>query len=118
MTHTQNKPQPVYGLLTLILPGPDRKRSYSLYQYSITYRNPTPKELGCVMTWNVTGGRQSYQIAAERTPGGDLRWHCSCADAIYRGEDNPDHRCKHVRGLIETLPTIGTPVCRVSAAAA
>lgn len=112
------KPRPVLGLLTLILPGPDRRRSHSLYQYRITYRNPNADEPGCVMTWDVDGGRQAYQIAAERIAGGGVRWHCSCADAVYRGEDDPNHCCKHVRGLIETIPTIGTPVRQVTAAAA
>ena len=27
-----------------------------------------------------------------------MRWHCSCADAVYRGESRA-HQCKHVRGL-------------------
>jgi len=118
MTLNQPRPQPVLGLLTLILPGPDRRRTHSLYQYRITYRNPDPDETGCVMTWDVTGGRLPYQVAAERTADGGLRWHCSCADAVYRGEDNPDHCCKHVKGLLETIPTTGTPVRRVSALAA
>jgi hypothetical protein len=113
-----NQPKPVLGLLTLVLPGTDRHRSHSLYQYRITYRNPDPVEPGCVMTWDVAGGRHPYQIAVERTDGGDVRWHCSCADAVYRGEDNPNHTCKHVKGLIETIPTIGTPVRQVSAMAA
>ena len=111
-------PKPVLGVLTLILPGPDRQRSHSLYQYRITYRNADPVEPGCVMTWDVTGGRYPYQIAVERTGGGDVRWHCSCADAVYRGEDDPNHRCKHVQGLIDAIPVIGAPVRQVSAMAA
>ena len=118
MILNQPKPRPVLGLLTLILPGPDRRRSHSLYQYRITYRNPNPDEPGCVMTWDVAGGRQPYQIAVERTAAGGIRWHCSCADAVYRGEDDPNHCCKHVTGLIETIPTVGPPVRQVSAAAA
>jgi hypothetical protein len=104
------KPQPSLGLVTVILPGPDRKRALALYQYRITYRNPEPREPGCVMTWEVSGGRLPYQIAAERTPAGGVKWHCSCADAVYRGEDNPDHVCKHVHGLLETIPPVSTPV--------
>ncbi len=40
-----------------------------------------------------------YQIALERETDGNLHWHCTCADAIYRGETEPNHVCKHVRGL-------------------
>jgi hypothetical protein len=80
------------------LPGPTRKRAPSAYCYRLTYRNPNPTEPGCVLLWDVDGGRQSYQIALERESAGTLRWHCTCADAVYRGEDAP-HLCKHVRGL-------------------
>jgi hypothetical protein len=48
--------------------------------------------------WDVMGGRDIYQVALERLPGGRLRWHCTCADSVYRGEGGP-HMCKHVRGL-------------------
>ena len=47
------------------------------------------------MTWEVFGGRASYQVALEREWDGGLRWHCTCADAVYR-----DRVCKHIRGLI------------------
>jgi hypothetical protein len=80
------------------LPGPTRKRVPSAYRYQLTYRNPEPNRPGCVLLWDVHGGRQPYQIALEREPAGTLRWHCTCADAVYRGEDAP-HTCKHVRGL-------------------
>jgi hypothetical protein len=86
-----------------------------MYQYRVTYRNPAPDEAGCVMTWEVSGGRLPYQIALERTGHGDLLWHCSCADAVYRGEDDPAHVCKHVRGLIDTLP-VAPPVRKAMAA--
>lgn len=56
------------------------------------------------MTWEVSGGRLPYQVALERTATGQYRWHCSCADMVYRGEDNPHHICKHVRGLLEAFP--------------
>ncbi len=80
------------------LPGPTRKRALSPYCYRLTYRNPDPGGRGCVLLWDVYGGRDTYQIALEREPAGGLRWHCTCADAVYRGEDAP-HVCKHVRGL-------------------
>ncbi len=63
-------------------------------------------ESGCVMTWEVSGGRLPYQVALERTASGKLRWHCSCADAVYRGEDDPSHACKHVQGLMDCLPEV------------
>jgi hypothetical protein len=85
-------------VLTASLPGPTRKRTPSPYHYRLTYRNPEPDEPGCALLWEVIGGRLEYQIALEREPSGDLRWHCTCADAVYRGEDAP-HVCKHVRGL-------------------
>ena len=103
------------ALLMMILPGPDRKRLPSPYVYRVTYRNPVAGETDCVMTWDVSGGRLPYQIALERTAAGSDRWHCSCADAVYRGEDDPKHTCKHVRGLIDSLPTVAQPVVRVLA---
>ena len=86
------------------LPGPDRKRNLTVYHYSVAYRNPTPGEPGCVITWSVNGGRLPYQVSLERCPNGHLLWHCSCADSVYRGEHDPAHVCKHVRGLIDVLP--------------
>jgi hypothetical protein len=88
------------NLLLASLPGPTRKRTPSPYRYRLTYTNPSPTEEGCVLLWEVQGGRLVYQIALERLAGGQLRWHCTCADAVYRGEDAP-HVCKHVRGLLE-----------------
>ena len=93
-------------MLTTFLPGPDRNRTPSPYHFRVTYRNPPPREPGCVMTWEVLGGRLPYQVALEETPTGAQRWHCSCADAVYRGEDDPKHACKHVQGLMECLPTV------------
>jgi hypothetical protein len=92
------------GMLMKILPGADRKRSPGLYCYRVTYRNAESQEPGCVMTWEVTGGRTTYQIALERLLPGRMKWHCTCADAVYRTEVNPNHRCKHVTGLLECLP--------------
>jgi hypothetical protein len=80
------------------LPGPSRKRTPSAYCYRLTYRTPDPAEPGCLLLWDVLGGRDVYQIALQRQQGGGLRWHCTCADAVYRGESRP-HLCKHVRGL-------------------
>jgi hypothetical protein len=80
------------------LPGPTRKRTPSPYCYRLTYRNPAAEAQGCVLSWDVLGGREVYQIALERQASGRLRWHCTCADAVYRGESQR-HICKHVRGL-------------------
>ena len=78
------EPPPAPTVVMATLPGPTRKRTITPYYYRLTYRNPEPNSPGCALLWEVEGGR--------------LRWHCSCADAIYRGEDAP-HTCKHVRGL-------------------
>jgi hypothetical protein len=85
--------------LITVLPGPTRKRRPSPYRYRLTYRNTDPATLGCVLAWEVLGGRQPYQIALEREDDGRCRWHCTCADAIYRGSDGP-HLCKHVHALL------------------
>jgi hypothetical protein len=82
-----------------LLPGPDRRQRPRTYRYRLIYRKPQPKAGGCIMLWEVTGGRLPYQIAWERTAAGASRLHCTCADAIYRGED-ARHVCKHVRGLL------------------
>jgi hypothetical protein len=94
---TQDDPG-VVALVT-VLPGPDRKRTASPYSYRLTYRNPDPAGDGCVMTWEVRGGRSAYQIALERHGADELRVYCSCADAIYRGEAE-GHVCKHVTGFL------------------
>jgi len=113
-----NNPKSSFALITLILPGPDRKRTPAPYHYRMTYRNPEPGEPGCVITWEVLGGREEYQISLERTDGGDLLWHCTCPDAVYHGEYRNAHRCKHVQGLMDVFEPLGTPVRRVSARAA
>jgi hypothetical protein len=46
------------------------------------------------------GGRDVYQVALERQGNGRLRWHCTCADAAYRGESRAQP-CKHVHALLE-----------------
>jgi hypothetical protein len=88
------------GVIVATLPGPTRRRTAVSYSFRLTYRTPDPATPGCALLWEVDGGRLSYQIALEREEGGELRWHCTCADAVYRGEDCPHHRCKHVRGLL------------------
>jgi hypothetical protein len=87
------------NLLTL-LPGPDRKRSETIYRYRLTYRNPDAEAVGCVMIWEVQGGRLVYQIAVERQEEGQLQVHCTCADAIFRAETE-GRFCKHVRGFLK-----------------
>jgi hypothetical protein len=83
-----------------VLPGPDRKRSRSAYAYRLSYRNSAQTAAGCVMLWEVSGGRVPYQIALERDETGNLRLHCTCADAVFRAEEE-GRFCKHIRGLIE-----------------
>lgn len=98
LTCTMLKHHPSPRVAFTSLPGPTRKRLPSPYCYRLTYRSSQPHEPGCVLLWDVYGGREEYQIALERETTGKLRWHCTCADAVYRGEDGP-HTCKHVRGL-------------------
>ena len=52
------------------------------------------------MIWEVSGGRLSYQIALECGETGNLRLHCTCADAIFRAEEE-GRFCKHVLGLLD-----------------
>jgi hypothetical protein len=80
------------------LPGPTRKRLLSPYCYHLTYHADDQDAVGCVLLWEVLGGREAYQVALERLPSGELCYHCTCPDAIYRGDRGP-HTCKHVRGL-------------------
>jgi hypothetical protein len=90
------------------IPGPDRKRTPKWYDYQLIYRNLLSKGPGCVMIWSVGGGRDQYQVALERTERDELRWHCTCADCVYRRDKNPQHVCKHVHGatkLLEQMPT-------------
>jgi hypothetical protein len=83
----------------ILLPGPNRKRREHSYVYRLKYLNLHPGTTGCLMTWEVEGGRLLYQIAVERESAGGLRCHCTCADAVYRAEENGRH-CKHVRGFL------------------
>jgi hypothetical protein len=107
--HTDADPavEPTFTLFLTVLPGPDRKRSGSLYHYRVTYRNPDPQAPGCVTHWEVVGGRMPYQIALERDEYGRHYWHCTCADAVYRAEEQ-GRVCKHVEGLF----TFGQPLPR------
>jgi len=89
----------ILRIVNAFLPGPDRKRTTSPYTYRLTYRNVRGAVPGCVMTWEVTGGRMPYQIALERDDAGTLRIHCTCADAVFRAEDE-GRFCKHVHGLL------------------
>jgi hypothetical protein len=99
MTATQ-LPVPICIGLDVLLPGPDRKRTVAPYHFHLRYRRPEQDARGCLMTWDVVGGRMPYQLALERQEKGDLRIHCTCADAVYRGEQ-PGHRCKHVEGFLQ-----------------
>jgi hypothetical protein len=92
-----------------LLPGPDRKRTATTYRYKLIYRNPADKAPGCVMLWEVSGGRLLYQIALERTEKGQLRIHCSCADAIFRAEEE-GRCCKHVAGLVAEFQKTKTEI--------
>jgi hypothetical protein len=102
MTCPQTTPSPALmpEVLLRFLPGPTRKRFDSLYGYRLTYRNPDPDGPCCLMSWEVFGGRMTYQVALERDEWGDRHFHCTCADSVYRGETE-GKVCKHVRGLLE-----------------
>jgi hypothetical protein len=92
------------------LPGPTRKREPSPYCYRLTHHLPEPAGTGCVLLWDVMGGRDIYQVSLERQESGALRYHCTCPDAVYRGETGP-HVCKHVRGVLALgRPTAQAPV--------
>lgn len=96
------------GYLT-ILPGPDRNRSPGLYHYRIIHRCLNADDPGCVGLWEVLGGRMPYQVALERDEQGRQFWHCTCADAIYRAEEQ-GRVCKHVQGLLDFFgPTLPAP---------
>ncbi len=96
-THELNRVRP-RSITFLTLPGPTRKRLPSPYCYRLTYETRTPMLPGCLMVWDVMGGRDIYQVVLERNEQGCLCWHCTCPDAVYRGESRASH-CKHVHGL-------------------
>jgi hypothetical protein len=105
----QGQQRASFAIVTVVLPGPTRKRLPAPYQFRVTYRNPDTSEPGCVMTWSVTGGREEYQVAAERTDGGYLNWHCTCPDAVYHGTYRHAYCCKHVHGLQALIRSAGLP---------
>lgn len=41
-----------------------------------------------------------YQIALERDEADNLRLHCTCADAVFRAEEQ-GRFCKHIQGLLQ-----------------
>jgi hypothetical protein len=104
---TDNKSRTSFAFVSVLLPGPDRKRSAAPYQFRVTYRNPNPALSGCAMTWSVTGGREEYQVAAERTDDGYLNWHCTCPDAVYHGAHRHAYCCKHIDGVQALLTSAG-----------
>jgi SWIM zinc finger len=83
-----------------LVPGPDRKRTPQLYNYRLSYLNPDPSAVGCILQWEVSGGRLGYQIAIERDEVGNLTPHCTCADSIFRAEEE-GRLCKHIRALLD-----------------
>jgi hypothetical protein len=82
------------------LPGPDRKRQPTGYHYLLHYRARDPEQIGCVMLWEVSGGRTAYQIAIQRDEAGHIHSHCTCGDAVFRSHVE-GHVCKHVRGFLQ-----------------
>ncbi len=114
MTNTLDREEISRGILITMLPGPDRRRTQSLYQYRLVFRHPDVGAEGCLMLWQVTGGRQIYQVALERGSRQEMRWHCTCADAVYRGELAAHYVCKHIRGLIEFTPPMPTELRRAA----
>jgi hypothetical protein len=82
----------------IVLPGPDRRRTPAVYDFRLSFRSRDLDRPGCLATWQVTGGRDEYQVALERDEGGWLHWHCTCADAVFRSE-RAGRACKHVLGL-------------------
>ncbi len=88
----------VSNVVYKVLPGPTRKRTEVPYRYRLIFRNGDFSEAGCLLLWDVVGGRMGYQVALERQENGRLSWHCTCADAIYRGSFT-NHLCKHIQGV-------------------
>lgn len=97
------------GVIAVTMPGPSRRRELAEYRFRVTYRGTGLRAPGCLMTWEVTGGRTPYQLALERTERGDTRWHCTCADFEFRGETEARYACKHVSGLVDVLDAVRVP---------
>ena len=109
MTPVSEPPaEPIPAVYLTVLPGPDRRRSRSLYHYRAVHRSARPGDAGCVATWEVVGGRMAYQVALERDEAGRHHWHCTCADAVYRAVDQ-GRVCKHVQGLLAFGPPLPAP---------
>ena len=67
MTPVSEPPaEPIPAVYLTVLPGPDRRRSRSLYHYRAVHRSARPGDAGCVAAWEVVGGRMAYQVALER----------------------------------------------------
>jgi hypothetical protein len=98
MAEGTENPKP-FEVVRTELPGPDRQRSPVVYNYRLLYRSADSAAQGCVMSWEVTGGRMPYQIALERDEADNLRLHCTCADAVFRAEEL-GRFCKHIQGLL------------------
>jgi len=105
----EEKPQAELKLI--VLPGPDRKRSERTYGYRLLYCNSRWDEPVCAALWQISGGRELYQIALEYDDRGQFIWHCTCADAIYRAADQ-GRVCKHVQGLLATDSRLPQPQFR------
>jgi hypothetical protein len=86
--------------MKLSLPGPDRLRTPKDYYFRLRYRSPCEHAVGCVMTWDIVGGRMPYQIAVERRMDDRLKLHCTCADSVFRREEE-GRLCKHAQGFLE-----------------
>lgn len=89
--------------LQTMIPGPDRKRTDTVYVYRLVYEADDPKADGCLQLWLTAGGRDVYQVVLEKDRGRRL-WSCTCADHAFRGEAEDRRLCKHVRGLVSFLP--------------
>jgi hypothetical protein len=96
-------------VLVAMIPGPSRKRENSIYSYRMVFRNPEPETDGCLALWHVSGGRMTYQVAIERDMQGQILWHCTCADHVFRHELSADHCCKHVGALRNFMPPMPEP---------
>lgn len=101
-------PKPRYSAT---LPGPTRQRSESVYEYRLVFCSQDLGRAGCHALWEVSGGREMYQIALEYDDRGQFIWHCTCADAIYRAAEQ-GRVCKHVQGLLATDSRLPRPQFR------
>jgi hypothetical protein len=105
---------PAKAVLITTLPGSSRDKAHCLYEYRLVYRQTDAEADGCLMLWQVVGGREPYQVALERDEWRQLVWHCTCPDTIYRRDQNPRHLCKHILGLLEFVPPVERPLARAA----